>query len=949
MSIVRSLNFGILIALVLLVPSVAAAMPQIIGDVETEFGIYSPYMADVVPNVPLYNIGRDLANVTNSERFEFTDNEKALLVQNGFVAMPGQFKQIHDLYNYCQDSGIPIFVTTDSMLHVYHILFDYTLRILETRKFYSDLERLNEVMLESAIAQYEAATDPRAKTAAKKNVAYFTVASVLLNPAVPIPPEVADLVSAELELIEAHAGGFSSPIFEYKEDYSQYVPRGHYTRNDELKKYFKSMMWYGRIAFRLKPREGEEKGKEETLQALLIVAAMKDAVIRGEPATDVWDRIYEPTVFFVGRTDDLNVYEYMELMTDIYGTDPGSLSPDALADDAKLERFISEASELRNPMINSSFVFETEDMEEITKGFRFMGQRFIPDSYMFQQLVHVAVTGRLFPKGLDVMAVLGSERAYDILVNVYNEDSYPKYSEQIEKLRGEFAGIDDEMWAQNLYWNWLYVLMPLLCGQDARAPGGGYPFFMQNQAWIDKELATALGSWAELRHDTILYAKQSYTFETAMPVGPQLVKGYVEPNPEFYARLASLAKFTREGLSGRGLLLPEFGHKFTQLEELLVSLKEISEIELEDNPVDSKAPSRSLSTEQYGLINNIGGTLEAITTFPPEIATEIEGQEDDEMAVIADVHTDPNTAQVLEEGVGYPLNIFVVVPVNGELRIAQGPMFSYYEFTQPMSNRLTDGQWQDILKTDPPDMPVWMDSFIDLAGIRKVEAHTSFEQRVAWHPTEINVSIKPELIEIGTNVEVNATIVGTLDSPLTVTLRQADTTIRSEMKEEPDSGFITAEYIAVLDTSEFRPGMAQIDVKGQLGEEEVSYTEELILERSSAVEGVSEVSAESGQKYGRGLQDRAYKSYPNPFNPDVWIPYELKRGTHVTIEVYNAVGQLIRTLDLGHKFPGRYVDAARAAHWDGRNSSGEQVSSGVYFYRLKAGDLVAVGKMIAVK
>jgi hypothetical protein len=939
MSAKRSLNIGVLANVVLLLSCMSIteviAMPQITDNVQTEFGIYRPYAVDVVPNVPSYVIDPNLANVTNTEQFKFADNEKALLVQNGFVARPSRFRQIYDVYSYCRGVGIPIFVTTDSMLHVYHILFDYTLRILETRKFYDDLEGLNETMLERSISQYEGATDPRARTAARKNMAYFAVASVLLNPAISIPSEVRDLVEAELGLIEAHAGALSSPIFEYREDYSQYVPRGHYTRNDKLKRYFKSMMWYGRIAFRLSPgEEGEEKGREETLQAILMVAAMKDATVRAEPATNVWDRIYESTAFFVGRTDDLNVYEYMELMADIYGTDFGSLSPDALADDERLEDFMAAARELRSPMISSSFVWEGEDMEETTKGFRFMGQRFIPDSYMSQQLVHDAVTNRFLPKGLDIMAIMGSERAYDILVNIYNEDRYPKYLAQIEKLRGEFAGIDDEVWAQNLYWNWLYVLMSLLTEKAE-----GYPSFMQNLAWTDKELTTALGSWTELRHDTILYAKMSYTAMTAGPAGPQLVKGYVEPNPELYARLASLARFTREALSDRGLLMSEFEHKFSQLEELLISLKGTSELELTDQP---------LSSEQYGTIVNIGGTLKAITTFPPDIAGEITGQEDNEMAVVADVHTDPNTAQVLEEGVGYPLSIFVIVPVDGELRISQGAIFSYYEFTQPMSNRLTDGEWQDMLKTDPPELPVWMGSFIDLAESQKTGERSSFQQDTGWRPTEISVSINPEIIEIGMDIAVRASVNGELDSPPVVTLNQADAATIGQMTEEPNAGSSIAEYSTILDTADFKPGAAQITVKGRIGEEDIVYTGELILERPSAVEGVNGVVS-TGLEESFPAENRLYNSYPNPFNPDVWIPYELSRGSDVIVGIYNALGQLVRTLPLGHKFPGRYVDVSKAAYWDGRNSAGEQVSSGMYFYKLQAGDFVAMGKMIAVK
>jgi len=929
----KTLKPAVLI-LIFMIPSVVAAMPQITGDVETEFGIYSPYSADFTPDVPPYVIAPDLNTVTNKDKFTFTESEKALLARNGFVAQHSQFKQVYDVYNYCQDNDIPIFVTTDSVLHIYHILFDYTLRILETQEFYDDLEKLNEIMLDRSIAQYEIATDARAKTSAMKNMAYFAVASVLINPAVEIPVDVMGLVEAELDLIDAHVGKANSPIFGYAEDYSQYVPRGHYTRSDLLERYFKSMMWYGRMMFRLKPREGEEKAKEETLQAILIVSAVADAAM-----TQVWDRIYEPTVFFVGRTDDLNIYDYMELATDIYGDGFGALSPDDLADEAKLEDFIAEAKELPSPLINSSFVFETEDLD-VTKGFRFMGQRFIPDSYMFQELVHTAVSNRMFPKGLDVMAILGSERAYDILLNVYGENRFPKYVEQIAKLRGEFGDMDDEMWAQNLYWNWLYTLMPLLTPKEGR-----YPSFMLNKAWENKELATALGSWAELRHDTILYAKQSYAMETSMPMPPPLVKGYVEPNPEFYARLASLSKFTREGLSARGLLLPEFSRKFSQLEELLVSLKEIAEIELECNPLDSSAPAKYPSREQYGLINNIGGTLEEIATFPPEIAGQIEGDEDDEMAIIADVHTDPNSAQVLEEGVGYPLNLFVVVPVNGGLRISQGPMFSYYEFTWAMSDRLTDGAWQEMLKNNPPKLPEWMKSFTHLE-IQQPGAHFSFQQKMSWQPARMDVTVEPDAVEIGAKIEIQAAIHGAPGVQPRAVLKQANRTAETVMKLE-SAGFVS-EYTAVLDTANFEPGTALLTVSGSLGEEEIIYTEEVaILAKPSAVESADHESTGSGESLSP--ENRVHNAYPNPFNPDVWIPYELKRGTDVTVSIYNVLGQLVRTLDMGYRFPGKYISSDKAVHWNGKNSVGEQVASGIYFYRLKAGDFVATGRMIAVK
>jgi len=92
-----------------------------------------------------------------------------------------------------------------------------------------------------------------------------------------------------------------------------------------------------------------------------------------------------------------------------------------------------------------------------------------------------------------------------------------------------------------------------------------------------------------------------------------------------------------------------------------------------------------------------------------------------------------------------------------------------------------------------------------------------------------------------------------------------------------------------------------------------------------------------------------FQNYPNPFNPETWIPYQLAEDANVVIKIYSDTGQLIRTLDLGVKPAGLYMDRERSAHWDGRNSSGERVASGIYFYTIQAGDWTATKKMTAAK
>jgi len=693
--------------------------------ISTEFAEYKPYTVDITPNADSYSLPVNLSKIENKKKFSLDNKAKQKLTKQGFVAVPSSYNQIYSIYKDNTENARPNFVTTDSVLHTYHILSDYILRNLEINKFIPDLKNLNKVLLQNALSQYSSVTDPNLKWAAKKNVAYFTIASKLLEPETVIPSDVKDLVDRELNLIENHSGFELSPIFGYKEDYSQYVPRGHYTRNEDFKKYFKTMMWYGRMMFRIEPPIGimgqhtdKEKGREETRQALLISLILNQAKVNQEDALKVWDRIYQPTVFFVGKADDLNIYDYLGAIKKVLGE---SVAINSLADNSKIDQIIAELKALPAPKISSSFVLETEDPAKVTKGFRFMGQRFIPDSYIFQQLVFPKIqnytgggskpftaetietldgirTVRAFPMGLDITAVLGSRRAKEIL-DKQKDSSYEKYEEQFQKLKGEFSSLPQEQWAENLYWNWLYSLLPTLT-----VKGNGYPIFMQQTAWLDKDINSFLGSWAELRHDTILYAKQSYTGALSSNFGPVEEpkpedRGYVEPNPEVYARLASLAKFMREGLESRNLLIDEYKSKLARIEEVLLTLKAISEKEL---------TNKDLEKNDYDFIKGIGDTLEDLVTFSAAETEKITSETDTKMEVVADVHTDGNTAQVLEEGVGKAMNLLVVVKESGDLYLTSGAIFSHYEFKHPMSDRLTDEKWQQMTK---PSLPNFTQSF----------------------------------------------------------------------------------------------------------------------------------------------------------------------------------------------------------------------------------------------
>jgi hypothetical protein len=304
---------------------------------------------------------------------------------------------------------------------------------------------------------------------------------------------------------------------------------------------------------------------------------------------------------------------------------------------------------------------------------------------------------RGFPRGLDVMAVLGSDRAYDILKREGDTEYQGKdtsYDKQFKQLKSQFTASTEEDWHRNLYWSWLYALKPLL-----EKYGKGYPSFMQTEAWQDKELNTALASWAELRHDTILYAKQSYTpmVSSAPPPPLKPLLGYIEPVPEFYARMLDLTRMTRQGLSQLGALSSEENGRLMRLEVVLNRSLQITTNELE---------GKELTEDDYNFIRDFGKSLESIIA-----GVKAEGKE---TTIVADVHTDVNTpAQVLEEGVGYVDLVLVAYKVpDGRIIIGAGPTLSYYEFKQPIDNRLTDEQWKEMLQSgQTPPRPAWTGSF----------------------------------------------------------------------------------------------------------------------------------------------------------------------------------------------------------------------------------------------
>jgi hypothetical protein len=654
-----------------------------------------------------YSLPLDLTTVDNLDQFDLTKTQQSSLSSNGFVVTPPDnspekmFTEFYQGYESVRYDETPIFVTTDAIFHVYHLIFDKMLRDLEVNAFIPTLKELTSTMVAATTEQYQSLKGTSLEDAALRNVAFFSIAASLLQTGDAVLPEAQNYVEAELALINAAGGTFPSPLWANEnqkadlqliEDYSQYIPRGHYTRSAELEVYFRTMMWYGRLTFRL-------KDPLETQRALLITQALRSAASpAGNSALTLWQNIYDPTVFIVGKADDLGVYEYGAISDTIFGA---SSNISVFADENLMENFVASAKQLPPPQVNSMWVYIWQDRDDVTQGFRFMGQRFTLDEYVFGQLMWRNVgtldKPRDLPKALDFFAAQGSDTALSLLEEM-GETEFDNYISQMTKVKQEVSQLGLDSWTQNLYWSWLYALQPVFAEK-----GPEYPAFMQTDAWAHKDLQTALSSWTELKHDTILYSKQVMA-EMGGGSDDNAPLGYVEPNPEAYARLLALAQMTRSGLESRGLLdMVTQGNLDNMIDELAFFL-DISQRELNDGEI---------SAEDYWRIQYFGGWLEATTIAAADAESSEPGRnylEDQKSPVVADIAT--GVGRVLEEGVGYPTLIYVVTP-HQPYQIAIGMVYTYYEFVVSPDQRMTDETWRSLLESNnPPEMPEWTTSFI---------------------------------------------------------------------------------------------------------------------------------------------------------------------------------------------------------------------------------------------
>ncbi len=625
---------------------------------------------------------------------EFPEDLWKALGKNGFAIVKADHDQLFEVYEKNDYSLFPSFVTTDLYLQLYHLYFDNLLREVEESKLSGAMIVLAKHLYDEMQTRAKQEKNAQMKDAAEWNATYFAIAHALLTgkPLMAVPEKYRQYATEEVNKVNKAENDFSTYL-EYENvlfAYSLFRPRGHYTRSKVVERYFRGMMWLQTVPF------GTDKEHQMQRAALIAETLNKNSQVKAS-----YDRVFEPITFLMGTPDNITIVQLYELMQ------AQQVTADKLKKGSSaLKKLCSEVDRLGDEQTRIRPPFERTSHNKIN----FMPQRYQPDAEVLLHMVDYEnkPTLRGEPTGLDVMAAMGVTAAERILINELKQDrQWNQYAPTLEKMKKRMGEID---WKASVATTWMDALAEMNKGD------GRYPYFMNSQQWDKKNLNAMLASWAELKHDAILYAKQPMGAECGGGGLPEPVtKGYVEPNVNFWKKAIELLDKTDNVLVKHDLQTEKSAQLSGRLREELLFLLGVSEKELSGT---------TLSDEEYDQISCIGATFENISL---EILSS-EGNElyrwydvqgaDKKIAVVADVYTanaDNNPEKgVLYEAVGPAYEIYVVVEIEGYLYLTRGAVFSYREFKRPMDEqRMTDEEWQEKLEEYPSTgIPAWMREII---------------------------------------------------------------------------------------------------------------------------------------------------------------------------------------------------------------------------------------------
>ena len=640
----------------------------------------------------------NMQNLTNPTQLkEFDQALSQQLGEEGFAIVPARHAQLFQVYEENDYREFPNFVTTDLYLQLYHLYIDCMLRELEMYQFFHTIVSYNDDMVEAMKKLYQKTESGTAlERATAHNLRFFTIADVLFRGMKSYDANTDQLIAEEVDKAIKATDDFSNFMADYKNvmfGYSLFRPRGHYTRNYVLEEYFRGMMWLQSVPF------GMDNDDEVNAAVIIAYTMMNNPEIQQK-----YDKINKIITYMMGQPDNLSIIQVIDELKKI-----NRPMEDLLNDKQAMSKLKKDLEEIGNKATRIRPKYERTSHNKINV----MPQRYQPDAEVLQEMVDYdnKPTLRATPKGLDFMAAMGVSAAEQILKEEQTPwKDYDKHLKAMKKRMGEIN------WDETICTQWMNTLKVLNVWGSDKSNQKQLPYFMLNPEWSKKDLNAALASWAELKHDAILYAKQPMGAECGGGGPPEpIVKGYVEPNVGFWKKAIELLDNTEKLLKEQDMLTEKIKDATQRIREEAQFLLNISEKEL---------AGKELSEEEYGQIECIGATFENISLDLVREKdqylmgwSDVQGA-DKKVALVADVYTanaDNNPDKsILFEAVGEADEIYVVVEIGGYLYLTRGSVLSYREFIQSIDQpRLTDEEWQEQLeKNARKGVPEWMKRII---------------------------------------------------------------------------------------------------------------------------------------------------------------------------------------------------------------------------------------------
>jgi Protein of unknown function (DUF3160) len=585
---------------------------------------------------------------------------------------------------------LPVYISIDPILDAVHNAFNDILMAVELSILRPDLEQLVTLARER---NAEITADGHVR---KDLDFYFTVALGLLEGTPVAPIAGSDPVASETFVRSALAATGIERVtlfgVERDIDFSQFAPRGHYTNLPDLGRYFQAMMWLGRIEFRLietKP-DGAQLFHRRQLNAALALREL----IQGQ-AAEAFARIDEVQTAYIGEHDYMQLGEFDALLRDLGAKTFADLAQ--LSDTQIAQTILDKGYGAQR--ILSQVIFKDRSTANqtlpIDRSFVLLGQRYVVDAHVFSEVTYDRVLPapgepiRRLPDPLDAAyATLGNSAALPLLRDEL--ESYG-YAPQLERMRKLVDTHEPEFWEANLYNLWLSSLRALSPSSSDEAD---MPSVARTERWSRRVLNTQLASWAQLRHDTVLYVKQSFSSDLSC----EFPDAYVDPYPEAFARLAKFAerglamsRLLRDGASPGIAVRAE--NYYSELASISNILREMAEQQREGVPFNEA---------QLAFVNDAVRTQPGACGGPPVYkgwyTRLMLNDTDTEMdPTITDVHTDPGGTeppQVLHVATGLPRLMVLTVDSCTGPRAYAGVTYAYHELVPDGLMRLTDPEWE---------------------------------------------------------------------------------------------------------------------------------------------------------------------------------------------------------------------------------------------------------------